>query len=147
MPFEDHYIPEPMSGCWLWLAHVANTTGYGQTTYRQRTHLAHRVSWILHRGEIPDGAWVLHKCDQRSCVNPDHLYLGTAKENSRDRDQKGRGKMPLFGENHHHAKLTKENIRAIRSDMRPQRTIAQDYGIGQQAVSHIQRRVNWKHVP
>lgn len=69
-------------GCWEWQASLR--TGYGQFKYRGRMERAHRVSWLLLVGPVPEGMWVLHHCDNRLCVRPDHLYLGTAKDNARD---------------------------------------------------------------
>jgi hypothetical protein len=84
--FEAKIQPEPNSGCWLWDSSLTGG-GYGTIglgTRAQGKELAHRVSWELFRGEIADGLWVLHKCDVRCCVNPDHLFLGTHSDNMRD---------------------------------------------------------------
>lgn len=83
-------IPEPMSGCWLWLG-FCQENGYGQLHARslgERT--AHRASYVLHRGDIPKGSLICHKCDTPSCVNPDHLFIGTAKSNMEDMSNKNR---------------------------------------------------------
>ena len=85
--FDEKWIPEPTSGCWLWTACV-NKDGYGlmgsSGLTRRHTESAHRLSWVLHCGPIPIDKYVLHKCNVRCCVNPDHLYLGTQYENMRD---------------------------------------------------------------
>lgn len=80
-------------GCWEWQAAIRSGSGYGvfQLGVGKQAP-AHRVAWTLTRGEIPEGLWVLHHCDNRRCVNPDHLYLGTAKDNCRDREVRRRGK-------------------------------------------------------
>lgn len=75
--------------CWLWTART-NHFGYGEFWFRKTIHKAHRVAWILVNGEIPDGLCVLHRCDNPSCVNPEHLWLGTKCDNNRDKAEKGR---------------------------------------------------------
>ena len=87
--FEEKYIPEPNSGCWLWLA-ALDTSGYGKFNMAGRILGAHRVSWELHQGSIPEGKNVLHTCDIPSCVNPNHLYIGTQKDNAKDMHDRGR---------------------------------------------------------
>ena len=76
-------------GCWLWQGST-DTDGYGRIAYKGKTHKAHRLSWQIHKGQIPDGMDVCHTCDNPPCVNPDHLWLGTDADNMRDRDQKKR---------------------------------------------------------
>jgi len=78
----------PFSGCWLWTG--ALVSGYGQKTENGKQQYTHRLSWELHRGHIPDGLYVLHRCDVRCCVNPDHLFLGTYSDNTLDAVAKGR---------------------------------------------------------
>jgi hypothetical protein len=87
--FEAKFIPEPNSGCWLWTACI-NSRGYGQIRVNGKGILAHRLSYELHCGEIPNGKLVCHRCDCRICVNPDHLFIGTAKDNTQDMIAKGR---------------------------------------------------------
>lgn len=88
--FWKYVSPEPNSGCWLWDG-AATYTGHGKILHQSgRLILAHRLSWTMHRGEIPSGLLVRHKCDNPRCVNPDHLCLGTHKDNSRDAVERGR---------------------------------------------------------
>ncbi len=95
--FTRLYRPDTSSGCWLW-AGTKLPQGYG--LFRtgsirdgtRRYERAHRASWRLHRGEIPESLQVCHACDTPSCVNPDHLFLGTARENTLDMVRKGRHK-------------------------------------------------------
>ena len=89
--FETKYIPEPNSGCWLWIGGLVGKTGYGEIHCRPHGVLrAHRVAWELYHNPVPKGFYVLHRCDVPSCVNPDHLFLGTQLENMRDMRRKGR---------------------------------------------------------
>lgn len=86
-PFEAHYH-EDENGCWIW--HQVSYHGYGSYWYQGRQHPAHRASWMIHRGEIPAGMIILHACDVRACVNPDHLSVGTHQDNSDDMVARGR---------------------------------------------------------
>jgi hypothetical protein len=144
-PFEDWYIPEPTSGCWLWEGYV-NKDGYGTVTRQGQIYMAHRYSWIVNRGEIPPGLYLLHRCDTPPCINPDHLYLGTAADNAADMKRRGR-QLDQSGEHNHSAKLTEEDVLAIRADARIQREIALDYGINRSLVSLIKARKTWTHIP
>lgn len=86
---EAHTMPVTESGCWIWTGAIQGK-GYGYTRFEFRAYKAHRLSWLAHRGAIPAGQLVLHRCDVRSCVNPDHLFLGTHADNMRDMRAKGR---------------------------------------------------------
>jgi hypothetical protein len=92
--FWDKTTPEPMSGCLLWTA-ALNNKGYGVTGLMSKHMYAHRVAWELIRGPIPEGLCALHRCDVPSCVNVEHLFLGTKAENSRDMAEKGRAWSPM----------------------------------------------------
>ena len=88
---EARIQPEPNSGCWLWTGPIG-TRGYGQLDVACKTHAAHRLSWLVYRGEIPAEMHVLHKCDNRLCINPDHLFLGDQNTNMKDMKSKGRAR-------------------------------------------------------
>jgi hypothetical protein len=84
--------PEPNTGCWLWTG-AATIAGYGSITVDSIQTGAHRYMWALHNGPIPSGAFICHRCDTPSCVNPDHLFVGTPRDNTRDMWRKGRARL------------------------------------------------------
>jgi DNA-binding XRE family transcriptional regulator len=105
---------------------------------------AHRVAYEVYRGPIPDGMHVCHKCDNRICVNPDHLFLGTHAENMADMSKKNR---QARGADNGSAKLTEIDVRAIRAEnSKSQSELGKDYGVSQSYISKIKRRESWKHV-
>ncbi len=127
--------------CWRWTA-CKNSRGYGSFGVRGKILLAHRVSWTIYRGSIPYGMNVLHICDHASCVNPDHLYLGTQKENMQDAI--AAGYRPNYA---NRAKLNDCDVVCIKRMLRdniPQWLIAWTYKVS--TISHIKTGLNWKHV-
>lgn len=133
--------------CWLWTA-KKYLNGYGSLMHDGKYKLAHRVSWELERGPIPNGLCVCHTCDVRECVNPDHLFTGTQKENMRDMVAKGRAN-PCRGESSYRSKLTNDDVIAIRSQYAGgalQKDIATAYGVSAKQVSVIVNRVQWAHI-
>lgn len=136
------------NGCWLWTASVVRG-GYGQFKIADKNHIAHRLSFADHYGKIPDGMNALHKCDVRNCVNPEHLYAGTAQDNVDDMLRRGRAR-PAFGEDHHHSKLTGEQVAEIRRAYKgggvTQEALGREYGIAQSCVSKVVQREAWGHV-
>jgi hypothetical protein len=140
--------------CWLWRGGTTSF-GYGAIGIGERLHwqmgLAHRVSYELHNGPIPDGLFVLHKCDNPPCVNPTHLFAGTPKENIQDMFAKGRDRAPgAPGEANNNAKLTDHAVREIReraAQGERQCDLAVEFGIESATINHVVRRRGWKHIP
>lgn len=143
--FDEKYTPEPTSGCWLWTDSL-DRAGYGNLRML-RLVKAHRVSWALHRGALPDGLHVLHKCDVPACVNPDHLFLGNQADNMIDMASKGRAQR---GEKHHEAKLTEAHVLEVRRVYNnggwTQADLATKFGVTRTLISRIVNRLIWKHV-
>lgn len=139
------------SGCWEWSLRIG-TTGYGLIRVNGHVERAHRLSYELFAGAIPAGLWVLHKCDNRCCVNPSHLFLGDASENNLDARNKGRAIPPPLNplsfpcEMNPRAKLTEAEVREILAlkSTKTQKEIAGQYGVSTQTIGSIQRRERWK---
>ncbi len=132
--------------CWMWTA-GRNRRGYG-TFQRERPLRAHRVSWEIENGGIPDGKWVLHHCDNPSCVRPGHLFLGTHKDNMHNRSEKGR---QARGERVGRAILSDAAVREIRRRYAAggvlQQSLGDEFGVSQSMISRICRRDAWTHLP
>ena len=144
--FEAKFIPEPNSGCWLWMG-SCRPNGYGKIRIEAHPNRsqesAHRASWRIYRGPIPGGKFVLHSCDNKACVNPDHLYLGDHAINMADAAHRYRH---ARGSAQHLAKLAESDIAKIRADTRPQEQIAADYSVSQHTISQIKLKKTWRHV-
>jgi hypothetical protein len=142
--FDSKWKLDEATGCWLWTrAKVRRTHNYEQPiigTWRSRTENAHRISWMLHRGDIPNGLHVLHRCDNPICVNPEHLFLGTHRDNMADMIAKGRNC----------SKLTAEKVLEIRrrydAGERP-KDMAVEYGVTPTLIVYVGKRQTWRHIP
>lgn len=134
-------IVDEWTGCWEWLG-AQNEEGYGIIGLGRRgegVERTHRVTYQHYRGEIPDGLFVLHRCDNRQCCSPEHLFLGTALDNSLDMVAKGRFSTPS-------AKVTEDQVREIRESMLPSTAIAEKYNLKPRQIRRIRDRSRWKHV-
>lgn len=130
------------SGCHHWIGAIM-PNGYGQIHANGRTAYAHRVAWELANGPVPDGAFVLHSCDNRRCVNLGHLRLGSFQDNMDDMTDRLRH---AHGARNGHAKLTAAEVRAIRAASGVHSEIAERFGVTQPLVSMIRTRRIWKYV-
>ena len=139
-----------MDGCIEWSG-PRNDDGYGRVSINGMRHYAHRVAWVQAHGPIPDGLCVLHRCDNPPCCNVAHLFLGTRRDNAKDRHRKGRTRTGhLTGSAHGMAKLDEESVAAIRRKRAEGKTIAsigKEYGVSDVTVSLICRRKTWRQSP
>lgn len=158
LPLEERFWArvDKSGRCWIWVGTKAN--GYGELRVHGVDQRAHRVSWEMHFGPIPDGLFVCHRCDNPPCVNPSHLFLGTQKDNMADCRSKGRTEtgstvhpelLPR-GESHWHAKFSEADVVAIRTQYAEGgislRSIARQYGVSYSAIHLIVLRRSWRHV-
>lgn len=133
MKFDESYLKDTQTSCWVWKKSKTKL-GYGKASYNGKQITAHRLSFILNKGEIPLGLFVLHKCDNPSCVNPDHLFLGTQSDNIKDMHNKKRGcKQPNI-------KITDEMLYKIKNSSLSQRELALLYNVHQSTISKLKQR-------
>lgn len=139
------------NGCWQWNA-CKNNNGYGEFSMMGSTMFAHRAAWTLYKGDIPKtdnyhSICVLHKCDNRLCVNPEHLFLGTNHDNVKDMFKKGRNP-DRKGKNNGKSKLTEENVMQIRKlkKSKTYKEIANIFNVSESAIGHAATGRNWKHI-
>ena len=130
------------NGCWIWAGAISSAK-YGNIRFRGRQQGAHRVFFQLYKGEIPEGLFVLHKCDVKSCVNPDHLFLGNAFDNMRDAGAKRRLR---WGSKHPKSKLTPAQVRSIRASSEGPKALGLKYGVSTTAICYILSGKNWKNL-
>lgn len=147
--FHEYYEPEPNTGCWLWTGKI-DRTGYGVIVHDWQMKRAHRISWRLaHGAEPPPGLYVCHKCDVRACVNPAHLFVGTAADNAHDCWRKGRG-VPgsVKRDGSRSVRLTLQNvidIRARHGTGETQASLARAYGVRANYVWQIVHNRVWNY--
>jgi len=147
--FNKHVIQKE-DGCWDWKNCIMNN-GYTTIYFGEKLLLGHRASWMLHHGKIPDGLFVLHKCDNRKCTNPEHLFLGTAKDNVHDMIKKGRKKQSpgLSGEKNPTSKLTHNEVCEIRrllDSSCTQSSLARKFHVTRSAIWCIKNNKCWRSV-
>lgn len=135
------------NACWPWMRY-RTARGYGFVGIATgRGTGAHRVAWEIANGPIPDGMWVLHRCDNPPCCNPAHLFLGTNLDNIADKVAKGRQRGPGPGAKNHQAKLTSGHVAEIRARFARgnvlQRELAAEFGVTQATISRAVRGESW----
>ena len=143
----------PEGDCWEWRGYVHKQNGYGylgRGAAGEGMVSTNRAAWEVTNGDIPDGLWVLHTCDNRLCCNPDHLWLGTPKENTQDMIVKGRRRKAsqvARGEDVTLSKLTEEMVRAMRAE--PPMTFKElgaKYGVSPGTANKVILRQTWTHI-
>jgi hypothetical protein len=149
--FNQKWKINEKTGCWDWQA-TKFPSGYGVFYLKHKGQLinrAHRASYILHCGDIPKSKFICHTCDNPSCVNPEHLWAGTAKENKLDCILKGRAKYAK-GSKLKTAKLNERQVDFIKMILQlnvcTQEQLANVFNVSRGAISYISRGRNWKHV-
>ena len=146
LTYEAHVVKQ--EGCWGWKG-SKNSGGYGKVSVRldskSVTISAHRLSYTVHNGDIPEGKLVLHTCDNPICTNPEHLFLGTHLENMQDKCTKGRSSTIKSISN---AKLTVERVLYIweARNKLTAKTLAADLGVSEYTVRDIWLKRTWKHI-
>ena len=135
-------------GCWKW-KNVLDSAGYSRINCGNRSSvLGHRVSWLIHKGEIPEGLFVCHACDNPGCTNPEHLFLGTAKDNTHDCLNKNR-RIASSGSNHYNVKLTEEQVIEIKRLIKlrySQSTLGNMFKVSPSTIQNIADGKTWKNI-
>lgn len=147
--FNTKYIAEPMSGCWLWIG-ARTQAGYGRLARNHKFFLAHRISRQISCGDVRPGHLVCHSCDTPSCVNPEHLWVGTPEENTRDCMSKGRLKPGrLLGEDASSSKLTDVTVLEIvklHSEGTSCPDLARAFGVSRNTIGRVLNGETWSQV-
>jgi hypothetical protein len=149
-------MPEPNSGCWIWLGNIGHhkTGDRARMSVRNKKTFAYRAAYEAYSGKtIPEGMVICHRCDNPICVNPDHLWVGTQADNLRDMYRKRRhvvvyhiGHSRNNGENNPRARLTVDNVIAIRNSTETSAELGRRYGVSRLTIRDVRSRRNWKDV-
>lgn len=144
--FWDKTVPEPTSGCLLWIG-AQRPNGYGKMLYKRKFWIAHRLAWFFTYRSLIQDTCVLHKCDNPLCVNPRHLFLGSRTDNYRDMENKGRiRRRPVYGEAHGRHKLSKEQVKEIRDSNFSRSILSENFGVCRQTIDNIKNHKHWKNI-
>ena len=143
-PFFTRCLIDPDTGCWNWTS-GKDAGGYGGLTVNRKSWKAHRYSWFLVNGPIPKGMCICHHCDNPSCINPQHLWIGTNEENIQDRNIKGR---QAKGHKNRNARLNEFQIREIRLQQgkKINKELAKQYNISVSTINDIWAKRRWRHI-
>lgn len=142
--FEKYVVRK--KGCWGW---DGFSNPYPQFMASKIRYRGHRASWIIHFGNIPEGKHVCHKCDNPRCTNPDHLFLGSHKDNMQDAKKKGRNYINRSGENTSNAKLTNLQVKNIKFLLEQKLTIGKlgkMFNVHWSTISKIKTKKSWDHI-
>lgn len=136
------------AGCWIWKGRPHSDKGYGRIKVRGgERKLAHRFIYERHRGPIPAGMCLLHRCDVAMCVNPDHMFIGTTADNNADRARKGRS---ARGERGSNTKLTAAQVLEIRAEPHTaciRQRLAEKFGVSIHTIADLRcKKTNWSHL-
>lgn len=137
-------IKKRSNGCWEWQGSKSER-GYGRIFFDGKNQRAHRVSYMVYVGNIPKDMYVCHHCDNTSCVNPKHLFVGTSKDNNKDMLSKGRGTKSR-GSDHHMTKLKEGDVKFIKSSKMPLIYLQEKFGVSKSCICAIRRKETWRHV-
>lgn len=136
----EEFFEKKENSCWIWTSHAGKQiANYATFSFRGKKIKSNRASWMIYRGEIPKGSYVLHKCDVRSCVNPDHLFLGTHRDNMHDMIRKGRSGLGRY-------KLTKAQMLTIREKLSLGATttgLAKEFNVSSTCIWYIKHNRSW----
>jgi hypothetical protein len=144
--FEEKFEKGRLNECWNWKA--STNHGYGQLKIENINSStgAHRVAWELYNNKkIPKGKEICHHCDNKKCVNPRHLFIGTHLDNMKDRDRKGHNVISIGEKNGNH-KLTARMVREIRKSNEPSIFLGKVYGVNHSTICNVRNRKYWKHI-
>jgi len=146
--FVEKTVGKLKTDCWEWKGTINKVHGYGYIMINRKMYRAHRLAYELFVGPIPEGLCVCHHCDNKACVNPNHLFIGTNQDNVDDKVQKGRQYKPK-GEEHSQSKFNNEQIKEICKQVKmgeTQAKVAERFNVHPSAISRIVNHKRWDHI-